>query len=53
MHWLEYTWARTYYSTPYMGTDGRWNGANSSIDPWQRGNESGVERGDWVSLVPL
>ena len=22
-----------------MGTDGRWNGANSPIDPWQRGHE--------------
>ena len=21
--------ARSYYGTPYMGTDGRWNGANS------------------------
>ena len=45
--------AHPHYSTPYMGTDGRWNGANSPIDPWQHGNEGGVERGDWVSLVPL
>ena len=29
-----------------MGTDGRWNGANSPIDPWQHGNEGGAERGD-------
>ena len=35
------------------GTDGRWHGANSPIDPWRHGNEGGVERGDWVSLVPL
>ena len=46
MHRLEDTQARTYYGTPYMGTDGRWNGANSPIDPWQHGNEGGVERGD-------
>ena len=45
MHQLDDTWARAYYSTPYMGTDGRWNGANSPIDPWQHGNEGGVERG--------
>jgi hypothetical protein len=24
-----------------MGTDGRWNGANSPIDPWQHGHEGG------------
>ena len=43
---LTYLQARTYYGTPYMGADGRWNGANSPIDPWQHGNEGGVERGD-------
>ena len=31
--------------TPYTGTDGRWNGANSPIDPWQHGHEGGAERG--------
>lgn len=46
MHRLEDTKARAYYGTSYMGTDGRWNGANSPIDPWQHGNEGGVERGD-------
>ena len=32
-----------------MGTDGRWNGANSPIDPWlatRGGHEGGAERGD-------
>ena len=38
--------ARAYYSTSYLGTDGRWNGANSLIDPWQHGHEGGAERGD-------
>ena len=38
--------AHPHYSTPYMGTDGRWNGANSPIDPWQHGNEGGAGRGD-------
>ena len=42
--------AHPHYSTPYMGTDGRWNGANSPIDPWRHGNEGGVERGDWRVL---
>ena len=28
-----------------MGTDGRWNDANSPIDPWQHGHEGGAERG--------
>ena len=37
---------QAYYSTPYMGTGGRWNGANSPIDPWQHGHEGGAERGD-------
>ena len=35
-----------HYGTPYMGTDGRWNGANSPIDSWQHGHEDGAERGD-------
>ena len=38
--------ARAYYGTPYMGTDGRWNGANSPIGPWQHGHEGGAGRGD-------
>ena len=50
MHRLEDTWARAYYSTLYMGTDGRWHGANSPIDPWRHGNEGGVERGYWRVL---
>ena len=45
------TQARAYYGTPYMGTDGRWNGANSPIDPWQHGNEGGAERGDRRAYV--
>ena len=36
-----------------MGTDGRLNGANSPIDPWQHGNEGGVERGDWREMRQL
>ena len=36
-----------------MGTDGRWNGANSPIDPWQHGNEGGAERGDWREMRQL
>ena len=50
MHRLEDPQARTSYGTPYMGTDGRWNGANSPIDPWRHGNEGGVERGYWRVL---
>ena len=42
--------AHPHYGTPYMGTDGRWNGANSPIDPWRHGNEGGVERGYWRVL---
>ena len=42
--------AQSHYSTRYLGTDGRWNGANSPIGPWQRGYEGGVERGDWRVL---
>ena len=38
--------AHAYYGTRYMGTDGRWNGANSPIGPWQHGHEGGAERGD-------
>ena len=53
MHRLEDTCARAYYSTPYMGTGGRWNGANSPIDPWQHGNEGGAERGDWREMRQL
>ena len=53
MHRLDDTWARAYYSTPYMGTDGRWNGANSPIDPWRHGNEGGAERGDWREMRQL
>ena len=29
-----------------MGTDGRWNGANSPIDSGQHEHEDGAERGD-------
>ena len=53
MHRLGDTCARAYYSTPYMGTGGRWNGANSPIDPWQHGNEGGAERGDWKEIRQL
>ena len=42
--------AHPHYGTPYMGTDGRWNGANSPIDPWRHGNEGGAERGYWRVL---
>ena len=35
-----------------MGTDGRWNGANSPIDPWQHGHEGGAERGDRKDHLP-
>jgi hypothetical protein len=35
-----------------MGTDGRWNGANSPIDPWQHGYEGGAERGDRKDHLP-
>ena len=37
--------AHTYYGTRYLGTDGRWNGANSLIGPWRHGYEGGAERG--------
>ncbi len=43
--------AHSHYSTCYLGTDGRWNGANSPIGPWQHGCEGGVERGDWRVLL--
>ena len=33
-------------------TDGRWNGANSPIDPWQHGHEGGAERGDRMDHRP-
>ena len=41
-----------HYGTPYMGTDGRWNGANSPIDPWQHGHEGGAGRGDRKDHLP-
>ena len=46
VHRLDGAEARAYYGTPYMGTDGRRNGANSPIDPWQHGHEGGTGRGD-------
>ena len=45
--------ARAYYSTSYLGTDGRWNGANSPIGSWQHGYEGGAERGDWREMRQL
>ena len=30
--------AHTSYGTRYLGTDGRWNGANSLIGPWRHGH---------------
>ena len=38
--------AHSYCGTRYLGTDGRWDGANSPIDPWRHGHEGGAERGD-------
>ena len=35
-----------------MGTDGRWNDANSPIDPWRHGHEGGAERGDRKDHLP-
>ena len=34
-----------------MGTDGRWNGANSPIDPWQHGHERAGPNGaiGWIT----
>ena len=40
------------YGMAYMGTGGRWNGANSPIDPWQHGHEGGAERGDRMDHRP-
>ena len=37
--------AHTCYGTRYLGTDGRWSGANSLIGPWRHGYEGGAERG--------
>ena len=54
MHRLEDrdTEARAYYGTPYiLGAAGRWNGANSPIDPWQHGHEGEAERGDREVLI--
>ena len=45
--------AHTYYGTPYMGTDGRRNGANSPIGSWQHGYEGGVEREAMASRPTL
>ena len=36
--------ARSHYGTPYMGTAGQQNGANSPIGSWQHGYEGGAER---------
>ena len=38
VHRLGGIMARAYYGTRYLGTDGRWNGANSPIGPWQHGS---------------
>ena len=46
------TYARAHYRTSYMGTDGRWNDANSPIDPWQHRHEGGAERGDRKDHLP-
>ena len=48
--WVPY--AHAHYGTSYMGTDGRWIGANSSIDPWQHGHEGGAGRGDRMDHRP-
>ena len=53
MHWLADAMAHSYYGTSYLGTDGRWNGTNSPIDPWQRGHEGGVERGHRTPSMAL
>ena len=37
---------------PVTYLDGRWNDANSPIDPWQHGNEGGAERGDRKDHLP-
>jgi hypothetical protein len=48
------TWhTHTSYGTLYMGTDGRWNGANSPIGSWQHGYEGGVEREAMASRPTL
>ena len=31
--------------TSYLGTDGRWSGANSPIGPWSHGYEGGAQAG--------
>ena len=44
------TLAHTYYGTPYMGTDGRWNGCEQPDRPRSRGYEGGAERGGRCAL---
>ena len=50
---VENAMAHPYYGTAYMGTDGRWNGANSPIGPWQHGYEGGAERGYRTPSIAL
>ena len=53
MHWLADAMAHSYYGTSYLGTDGRWSGANSPIGPWSHGYEGGAERGYRMPSIAL
>ena len=45
--------AHPYYGTNYLGTGGRWNGANSPIGPWSHGYEGGAGRGYRTPSIAL
>ena len=45
--------AHPYCGTDYLGTDGRWNGANSPIGPWSHGYEGGAGRGYRTPSIAL
>jgi hypothetical protein len=53
MHWLADAMAHSYCGTSYLGTDGRWNGANSPIGPWSHGYEGGAEQGYRTPSIAL
>ena len=42
-----------YCGTRYLGTDGRWDGANSPIGPWSHGYEGGAGRGYRTPSIAL
>ena len=53
MHWLAGAMAHSYCGTRYLGTDGRWDGANSPIGPWSHGYEGGAGRGYRTPSIAL